>query len=212
MTTGGADGWGVDTGVLTRVRQDSDQLCYVFAGVRRGLMGNPMPFLQQTGLLTRNVAFFVDPVEGYYQRGVNARLDSYDRLLDWQRTFRHGLPHVRRLFCLGTSMGGYAAVLFGHALCADEVWAFSPMTMAAPDVCPAIPAERADLALLLRSPNGVTRYNLYYNETDNDDRCAAERLAACAGVALWPQHGEGHNVVSRMLECGQLATLLPPAC
>jgi hypothetical protein len=211
MTTSvGADGWSVDTGVLTRVREESEQLFYVFAGIRRGLMGNPMPFLQQTGLLARNVAFFVDPAEGYYQSGVNARLDSYDRLLDWQRSFRDGLRHVRRLFCLGTSMGGYAAMLFAHALRADEVWAFSPLTIAPPDVARTIPAERADLAILLRSPNGVTRYNVYYNEADTTDRDAAERLAACAGVALWPQRGDGHNVVKTMLEDGRLASLLPP--
>jgi hypothetical protein len=208
----GADGWSVHSGVLIRVQQKSDQLFYVFAGIKRGLMGNPMAFLQQTGLLVRNVALFVDPAEGYYQGGVNARLDSYDRLLGWQQTFRVGLPHVRRVFCLGTSMGGYAAVLFGHALCANEVWAFSPLTMAAPEVGRRIPAERADLARLLRSSNGVTRYNVYYNEADRTDRDAAERLGTCPGVRLWPQRGDGHNVVKTMLEDGRLATLLPPAC
>jgi hypothetical protein len=201
--------WSVRDGVPILIREECDQLFYIYTGARHGLLGNPLPFLDRTRLLERNLAFFSDPHVAYYYRGVSAPLDSYDTFLAWQRTLPKQLPHVKRLFCLGTSMGAYAALSFGHLLAAEEVWAFAPATKLDAQDHPYVPPDRRDLRELLRNSSGKSRYNVYYNRSSSD-RDAALRLIDCENVALWPQNGDGHNVVQTLTAQGRLATLLPP--
>lgn len=194
-------------GVVTLVRERSDQLFYVYAGAKGRLMLDPRKFFRKTRLFERNVAFLRDARPRFYLRGVPS-LDSFDALLDWQTALPQQLAHVRRRFCLGTSMGAYAAILFGHLLKVEQVWAFGPPLTLLGRFQEAPPAHR-DLALLLSSPNGVTRFHVHYNETVRRDRESAQRLAGCSGVTLHPHDGDGHNVVETLIERGLLDGLLP---
>ncbi len=51
----------------------------------------------------------------WYQSGVPGLADSLDGLLAWLQEFAASLD-VDRIVCLGHSMGGYMAILFGHLL------------------------------------------------------------------------------------------------
>jgi hypothetical protein len=177
-------------------------------------MINPIVFFNKTRLLERNVVIFQDRHAAFYQKGISPALESFEAFLRWQIEFRERLTHVRRLFCLGTSMGGYAALLFGYLLRAEAVWAFSPATRLGRkrlaqigDV--AVPRERAHLATLLRSSNGITNYNVYYSQDQRRDEVAAMRIANCDGMKLWPRPRGGHNIVKTLLEDGELERLLP---
>jgi hypothetical protein len=202
-------------GAIVLVREESDQLFYVYTGVARGLMINPILFFKKTRLLERNVVIFQDRERAFYQKGVSPALNTFEAFLAWQAAFHERMPHVRRLFCLGTSMGGYAALLFGHLLGAEEVWAFSPSTALGrrrraqmSDVV--IPRERSNLATLLGTPNGShTKYNVFYSRDLRRDELAAKRIARCDGVTMCPQPEGGHNIVNVLLERDQLDTLLP---
>jgi hypothetical protein len=200
-------------GATVFVRPGSDQLFFVYTGQSRGVGVNPLDFFKQTRLLERNVVILQDRYHAFYQRGVSATIDSFDALLAWQCAFRESLPHVRRVFCLGTSLGGYAAILAGRFLNADQVWAFGPMTVL-PDVPSlrgvTVAPERRDLRLALAADQGATTYAVYYNEREEHDAEDARRLAKHPRVRLWPKPGDGHNVVKTLLERGELETLLPP--
>ena len=202
-------------GAIVFVREESDQLAYVYTGGARGLMINPILFLNRTRLLERNVVIFQDKYSAFYQRGISSQLSTFEDFLDWQIAFRERLSHVRRVFCLGTSAGAYAALLFGRLLEAEEVWAFGAPTeidQSSQERAFAglsIPPERLDLAHLLGKPNGKTIYNLYFNEGCAGDAAAAQRVAGCEGVRLWPQPGNEHDVLSVMFQQGWLGTLLP---
>ncbi len=202
-------------GAIVLIRENSDQLFYVYTGDARGLMINPILFLNRTRLLERNIVIFQDRYDAFYQRGISPEVNSFEAFFNWQVAFRERLSHVRRLFCLGTSAGGYAALAFGRLLKAQEVWAFGPQTnldsrkyrrsLAGLSV----PRERMDLALMLGTSNGKTTYNVYFNERRREDAAAAQRIAQCEGVRLWPKPGKGHDVLSVMFEHDRLATLLP---
>jgi hypothetical protein len=194
-------------------RTNSDQLVYVYTGSAQALMGQPAEFLAKALLLERNVVIFRDVYRAFYHKGISTAIDTFEKFLEWQKAFVKRSAHVRTLFCVGTSAGAYAALLFGHLLGAEEVWAFGPPTDISGRRVVAeagVPQERADLAVLLKASNGRTRYNVYYNESYEPDRISAVRLAACDRVALWPQPGDGHQVVRTLLERDQLSTLLPP--
>ncbi len=174
-------------------------------------MLDPRQFFQQTRLIERNVVFLRDDGCSYYQRGVPS-LESFDTLLGWHHELRDSMPYVQRLFCLGTSMGAYAAILFGHLLKVEQVWAFAPPTSRLPQALVDeldLPPARADLESLLAQPNGVTRFHVHFNEGCARDARTAARLAQFEGVTLHPQQGGDHNVVHTLMERGLLRELLP---
>ena len=199
-------------GAITFVRPASNQLFFVYTGRARGVGVNPIDFFAQTRLLERNVVVLQDRHRAFYHRGVSAAVPSFDALLGWLTAFRDSLPHVRRVFCLGTSVGGYAALLSGHLLGVEQVWAFGPPTVL-PDVPSlrgvSVAVERRDLAVALASDNGRTKCEIYYNGHDEADGAAAARIAGCPRVTLWSQPGHDHNVVKTLLETSRLAAVLP---
>jgi hypothetical protein len=194
--------------VITLPRPGSDQLFFVYTGRAQRLGLDPRAFFMRTRLFERNVALLRDEHGAFYQRGVSSSLDSFEALLGWHHEYRASLPHVRRVFCLGTSMGAYAAILFGYLLKAEQVWALgTPATRL--DDAQGIPANRADLAALLARPNGVTTFHVHYSEGCARDVEAIQRISGCQGVRLHPHPGEFHAVVRTMLDRGALETLLP---
>ena len=240
-------------GILTNICEQSDQLYFVYTGSARGLMINPAIFLEKTELWKRNLIILQDPWTVFYQLGISDEVNSFEAFLQWHDHARNPLTHVKRVFCLGPCMGGYAALAFGHLLAVEEVWAFSPVTLLpdrlaprTPDVvapqsgvlstladtgssntsgtaiagtkgvtsgAPSvveIPAERRDLSLALKTGNGVTRYNVFYNETSERDTDEAMRIADCENVKLWPQPGEGHDVVQTLLDLDLLSSTVLP--
>jgi hypothetical protein len=226
-------------GPIARVREDSNELFIVYLGTHRGIMINPAIFLSETGLLHRNLLILHDPWRVFYQCGISLEVDSFDALLEWQRRYVLRLRHVERIFCVGVSAGGYAALAFGHLLAVEEVWAFAPLTVlptlthvqmqreaanrsrsfvnggvaagAGSLVVPEIPADRADLELKLKRSNGVTRYNIFYNDSCSFDAESASHVAACDNVHLFPQSGKAvHNVVETLFEQERLSTIVVP--
>jgi hypothetical protein len=193
------------------VNKSSNQLFLIFTGVQQGLMVDPRVFMRETSITRRNYALFTDRRGLHYLQGISPRLNTFDKFLEWQREFCRTMTHVQRVFCLGTSMGAYAAVLFGYLLAAEEVWAFGPVTSLPRSVIAETrpPLERQNLAYLLRKGNGRTRYNLHYHYGHPMDEEAAYNIKQAEGVILRPHHGEGHTVVRTLLETGQLGSLLP---
>ena len=62
-----------------------------------------------------------DIYKSWYVTGVNKDIDSIDKLVDFIKKISEGL----KLICIGSSSGGYLAVLLGCLLDADHVLCFS---------------------------------------------------------------------------------------
>ena len=103
------------------------------------------------------------------------------------------LRHVHQTFCCGPSSGGYAAILFGHYLQVDVVYAFAPVTLidltdlkkyGGRKECSRITEQHRDLARLLAQHNGRTRYKIFFCDGHARDRTYAARIQACLASAL----------------------------
>jgi hypothetical protein len=66
--------------------------------------------------------FVRDIFKQWYFAGINAEINSPEKLLDFLRQETKGY----KVITLGSSAGGYAAVLYGYLLNADQVMAFNP--------------------------------------------------------------------------------------
>lgn len=194
-----------------KVRQDCAQLFMLFTGMRGQLMMPPMTFIEQTRLVDRNLCMVRDLNECCYQRGVSKDLPDIPAFLHWQKVALSAFPHVRDVYCIGSSAGAYAALLVGHFLKVKQVFAFAPpVPVSLGDRITYVDERYANIAGVLAAGNGVTRFEVYYNEATEIDRVAAERLRGLPGVTLHPQQGSGHGVLPYMAKQGLLATLLPP--
>lgn len=179
---------------------------------------HPLEFVQRGQIIDRNLVIFRDLFDHLYQRGIGPGIESMPRFIDWQRELRGRFPSVRRLYCIGASGGGYAAVVSGHALDADVVWALAPIAVV-PSECRVgpevhgLPQEeyerQCDLARLLASGNGRTEYRIFYNRGYEPDREALTRLEGLPGVSTFPREGRDHFVVEELARTGALDTLLP---
>jgi hypothetical protein len=202
-----------DGALVVWARENSSQLYYVFHGMAGGLGIQPLTVLRDTGLLRSNLVLLKDYYRFFYQAGLNREITDVDGIIARLRRCREELPHVRQTFCSGPSSGGYAAILFGHYLEVDVVYAFAPVTLINLDGLKKfggskevwrITEPRRDLALLLAKHNGRTRYKVFYCDGNGRDRTYAERLKDLPGVELYPQPGTTHNVIQAIHESGRL--------
>lgn len=202
-----------DGALIVWERDSSAQLYYVFHGMAGGLGIQPLTVLRETGLIHNNLVLLKDYYRFFYQAGLNSDIKDTDAVITRLRQCREELPHVRQTFCCGPSSGGYAAILFGHYLQVDVVYAFAPVTLLNLDDLKRfggskevwrITEEHRDLARLLGKHNGRTRYKIFYCDGNSRDRTYAERLHNLPGVELCPQPGTTHNVIQAIQESGRL--------
>ena len=118
-----------DGALIVWPRENSSQLYYVFHGMAGGLGIQPLTVLRETGLIHNNLVLLKDYYRFFYQAGLNAEITDVDGIIARLRKCREELSHVRQTYCSGPSSGGYAAILFGHYLQVDVVYAFAPVTL-----------------------------------------------------------------------------------
>jgi hypothetical protein len=194
-------------------RENSSQLYYIFHGMAGGLGIQPLTVLRETGWIQNNMILLKDYYRFFYQAGLNPEIPDIDAVIARLQKCRQELPHVLETFCCGPSSGGYAAILFGHYLKTDVVYAFAPVTSINLDDLKRfggckdisrITEQHRDLSLLLANYNGHTRYKVFYCNGHMRDRAYAARIKDLPGVELYPQPGNTHNVIQAIHESGRL--------
>jgi len=132
---------------------------------------------------------------------------------------------------IGNSVGGYAAILFGHLLGADSVHAFAPQTCLQPDY---VKQHRRldspekleaydrlwssqhaqwqwfDLNAVLSEYNGRTTYFVHHCADSGPDRHAAEWIAGREGVRVHNYPCDGHSVARHIAKNKLLLKILRP--
>lgn len=164
-----------------------------------------------------------DPQRRWYHGGVpGAGTDIED--------LRHALARLlsrhrpRRTITLGTSAGGYAALLFGRLLEVDHVLAFAPQTrLVAPGdsrtpvlldaLHSAVGADHhlLDLRHIPAAAEDRTRVDIYYSRHDALDCRHALHLSGQPGVVLHELDCEGHRIIPQLKHTGALGRILRQA-
>lgn len=132
----------------------------------------------------------------------------------------------RRVICLGSSMGGYAALLFGRLLGADRVLAFSPQVVLDPAVLRAVGDLRwidqmdrihamaiepafADLSRLLAIPtSSKTIFTVYVPADYARDAWHTALLRAFPAVVVDALPARRHNLLGPLRRFGILRRLI----
>lgn len=170
-----------------------------------------------------------------YQRGVPGISSDIDGTARWiqNQIEEHD---IQRVAFFGACAGGYAAIVLGHLLGADEVYAFSPVTLlptrSMREVVTFMRSERSraisilnlrlkcdpridhryyDLARTLDDADGRTRFHLHYGVDNRRDRDWCFHLAHVPGVNLHGHPSETHPVSHDLKAWGQLALIVDNA-
>lgn len=111
----------------------TDKLTIAFAGLPLGLSEVRHDFYNVTSGAGCSKIFCKDDRQLWYQKGVNAEIDSIPKL---QRRLKTIIEEINpsEITSIGISAGAYAALLFGHILGADKVHAFGPQTFLSMDL------------------------------------------------------------------------------
>jgi hypothetical protein len=206
---------------------DSATVMVAFGGIAGALQIPPFEFFNATGGLPIKRIFVRDLQQAWYHRGLRGHGSNIVELSDSLR--RLLAPYeIERLIVTGTSMGGYASLVFGSLLGADTAIAFAPQTVLDRAVLDEIGDRRwnADLdrieaaggsldrqwldlsSALPAARHANTRYEILFDPALVLDRAHCERIAGIEGVQLIPREGGGHQLAKDMRDRGELEPLL----
>jgi hypothetical protein len=190
----------------------SRRLVVAFTGVGHGLSGLPFDFHRSVSGLDCAALFVRDLACSWYQYTDGSIGETVKRI---HRSAEH--VGADRIICLGNSMGGFGAILFGHLAGAHAVLAFSAQTAISPEATAALGDFRwteyqsriasyphGDLASL---PPPARRTTLCYGDQALDV-AHAERLPLDWGSERIVVKGAGHAAAKHMKARGDLIPLL----
>jgi len=109
---------------------------------------------------------------------------------------------IRSTYCVGNSMGAYAAIVLGARIGAHHVWAFSPAT---PD-----DGLTGSLLKAIREGSTSTRYDIWFASENPEDASVVAPLAESDQVTLHPCPGDSHWIAKTLWLSGSLPRLLDP--
>ena len=190
----------------------------------------PYDFFSATGLMESSRILLRDSSHRMYMDGVGPDAPTFKAVIVRLRDEIEKLA-PERVTCVGTSSGGFAAMLFGHILEADRVHAFAPslyasviLTIVNRDwtqlrtrilpqhllfdlVLPLSTWKYRDLTRVLKSWNGRTRYTVHVCAHNEDDVRRASQLRGYPGVEISAHECSTHQVARHLVREGRLLSI-----
>jgi tetratricopeptide (TPR) repeat protein len=158
--------------------------------------------------------FIRDVHDAWYNKGLKNIVDSIEGIAEYLKEQIEQI-NPRKLITLGSSSGGYAALLFGFLLNADKSIVFSPQTKIPrpqpfPDEKLLVDCDSRYFDLLdLGWENSKTICSIHYSEDFLSDRDAAIRMKKLDNFRLcgYPA-GNIHNIAGWLKNQGKLESIL----
>jgi acetyl esterase/lipase len=197
----------------------------VFAGTAGAFGGIPViEFFNLVSDIPAYKIFLRDPEALWYQNGIPGIGNSVHDIVVYLKN-QCELMGAKRVVTVGNSAGGYAAILFGVLIKADEIHAFSPKTRLLfesdfrdPELLrllhQKIKTDESSLDLrkfLLQRSGYSATIQVYYAQHEATDARHALRLAGLPKVRLFKYPWAEHGLVRVVKKHGELKRLLSRA-
>jgi len=205
----------------------SDVLLVSFSGLKRNPEGLPGFSLRGTlaGLVVKKL-YLRDAQRAWFLRGLEGVTSNVEETAGFLRS-EMAAAGARRLVLTGYSLGGFAALLYGAILNADEVHAISPQTFIsfwlrwrAGDhrwrryVLPlhfSSTRRYHDLRPLLARFPHPSRLNVHFARDSRIDVLHADHVRDLPQIVMHEYAKGSHRLVTELRESGQLRTILERA-
>jgi hypothetical protein len=202
-------------------RKGSDTAVILFCGGGTHRLGMPLnAFHRWAGAIPASLIYLRDFRHRFFLDGIPSLGDGLQGTLEALRSVLADL-NVRRTFCYGFSVGGFAALYYALPLKAQRVLALAPAVtleprfnnhlrwaQAARRISTDFPRLTLDMVSQYAASPTTPRTKLVYGEHNWDDRLHAEYMAPVRYVELHPLAGfEGHNPTIELIRRRELSTL-----
>ena len=213
--------------ILVEPGTDRSRLLIAFTGFQGALTMPPFDFFAASGQLGSSRILLRDRTRMMYLGGCKPDAPDFTRLLERLKDeIRQLAPQT--ITCVGTSSGGYAAMLFGHLLEVDRVHGFaptpyasawlplfkgdfeqftkrvSPMHLLMELVLPPSTWKYRDLPRFLREWNGKTKYTVHVCAQNKHELQRAELFRDVPGVEIAAHECSTHQVARHLVREGKL--------
>jgi glycosyltransferase involved in cell wall biosynthesis len=211
--------------ILSEKGIDRSHLVIAFGGIANQLYLPPFEFFQATNSLPYSKILVRDFNQGWYHLGIDKRLDNFKAVLEkLRKTVEELAPET--ICTVGTSAGGYAAIVFGHFLKANFVHSLAPQTFIDQNNRERIGEIRwqkdiskiyemqpdsswfYDLRELLKQYNGKTVYNIHVSRNHSLDMAYAQHMENIPGINIFKYDCAEHNIAKYIKEQNLLGDLL----
>lgn len=207
--------------VIKKLDNTSNVLVLAFGGMLSGIGLPPFEFFNSLKKRNCSCLFFKDFYQCWYQKGLLGLTDDVFETKDMiQRMIEDIAPN--QILTIGTSAGGYAAIMFGVLLGVSKVLAFSPQTQVGNRVVQEFGSLDTsnisidnnkqnvvlDLVKLIEdSSNNIKlpETHIYFGDLNRNDKLHAKRLSQFQNIHLHPiAQEQGHNIAGILKSKNQL--------
>lgn len=209
------------TPVVSRFFPDTDSTVIAFGGLSSGIGMPPAEFLKTFTSKQVNTVFVKDFKQCWYQRGLLGLSDDIYATVD---VIKKQLPENQKsIYTIGTSAGGYAAILFGILLGVDKILAFGPQTILTRPIFRQFKSiesnqqdvdfngEFCNLKQLLEATDYKGSIHIHYPKNNSIDKAEAEHLMHFECVHLHPWDTDIHNIAGWLKQQKMLNNILDEA-
>ena len=199
---------------------------YIFFGGIAGAIGMPsFEFYNASKIIKENKIFLRDFSQCWYQNGLAGVSNNIQSTAMYIKT-QIGSIKPDKIFFVGNSMGGYAAILFSEIIGQGEVIAFSPQTFISPLLRlkykdfrwqkQIITTYRNslfhryiwDTKPLLSKERKSRKLSIFVSKNDRIDMIHAKHIKGEAGVQVFEFEDGGHGLVKLLRDEGHLPRIM----
>lgn len=202
----------------------SNTLYFFFGGIQAGIAMPPFEFYKASGIINENKIFMRDFSQAWYHaglRGISKDIDSTAAYIE--REIKEITP--KKIYFVGNSMGGYAAILFHALLGQGQAIAFAPQTFISSELrqkhkdnrwseqiynvlsLPTTKKEAHDLGGLLNERPGCN-ISIFVARDNTLDLSHSTHIKKCPGVQIYEFDTGGHELVRELRNDGKLAQII----
>ncbi len=205
--------------------ENGSNLYVFFGGIAAGIAMPVFEFYNASKIINDHKIFLRDFSQSWYQNGLpSISNDIYSTAQFLTSQIEDIKPE--KVYFVGNSMGGYAAILFGSLIGSVEVIAFAPQTF----ISPILRIRHRDnrwkkqirstyrksflkrkvwnlRPLLIRSSHNK-KVSVFVSKVDKLDHKHASHIADIEGVNIYEFEDGGHGIVKLLRDQGKLPAIM----
>jgi predicted esterase YcpF (UPF0227 family) len=211
--------------IEVELSKNGKNLYIFFGGIAAGIAMPVFEFYNASKIIDDHKIFLRDFSQCWYQDGLP--LISKD-IYSTARYLRNQIDDIEpeKVYFVGNSMGGYAAILFASLIGVGEVIAFAPQTFISPFLRIKYRDHRWkkqilntynksllkrkiwNLRPLLMNSKNNNKISVFVSKEDKLDHIHASHISGIEGVKLYEFEDGGHGIVKLLRDEGKLPAIM----
>ena len=211
--------------ITIQMSNNGKNLYIFFGGIAAGIAMPVFEFYNASKIIDDHKVFLRDFSQCWYQGGLpSISKDIYSTA----KYLRSQIDDIKpeKVYFVGNSMGGYAAILFANLIGVGEAIAFAPQTFISPllrlkyrdkrwkkqilntYIRSFFKRKAWNLRPLLMNSNKINKISIFVSKLDKLDCIHANHISDIEGVKIYEFEDGGHSIVKLLRDEGKLPAIM----